>query len=67
MWRHMRSRTTASSTCLAKGAVDLSRGRVIVKRLDAIQNLGSIDVLCCDKTGTLTEDRVVLELHLDVA
>ncbi|MDI9589551.1 MAG: magnesium-translocating P-type ATPase [Acidobacteriota bacterium] len=54
------------TTCLAKGAVDLSRGRVIVKRLDAIQNLGSIDVLCCDKTGTLTEDRVVLERHLDV-
>ena len=55
------------TTCLAKGAVDLSHGRVIVKRLDAIQNLGSIDVLCCDKTGTLTEDRVVLERHLDVA
>lgn len=54
------------STCLAKGAVDLSRGRVIVKRLDAIQNLGSIDMLCSDKTGTLTEDRVVLERHLDV-
>lgn len=54
------------TTCLSKGAVDLSRGRVIVKRLDAIQNLGSIDVLCCDKTGTLTEDRVVLERHLDV-
>ncbi|MDO5708642.1 MAG: HAD-IC family P-type ATPase, partial [Coriobacteriales bacterium] len=54
------------TTCLAKGAVDLSKGRVIVKRLDAIQNLGSIDVLCCDKTGTLTEDRVVLERHLDV-
>lgn len=55
------------TTCLAKGAVDLSRERVVVKRLDAIQNLGSIDVLCCDKTGTLTEDRVVLELHLDVS
>lgn len=54
------------TTCLAKGAVDLSQGRVIVKRLDAIQNLGSIDLLCCDKTGTLTEDRVVLERHLDV-
>ena len=54
------------TTCLAKGAVDLSRGRVIVKRLDAIQNLGSIDTLCSDKTGTLTEDRVVLERHLDV-
>lgn len=55
------------TTCLAKGAVDLSRSKVVVKRLDAIQNLGSIDVLCCDKTGTLTEDRVVLERHLDVA
>lgn len=54
------------TTCLAKGAVDLSRGRVIVKRLDAIQNLGSIDMLCSDKTGTLTEDRVVLERHLNV-
>ena len=54
------------TTYLAKGAVDLSRGRVIVKRLDAIQNLGSIDTLCSDKTGTLTEDRVVLERHLDV-
>ncbi len=55
------------TACLAKGAVDLSRERVIVKRLDAMQNLGAIDVLCCDKTGTLTEDRVVLERHLDVA
>lgn len=52
--------------CLGKGAVDLSRDRVIVKRLDAISDLGAIDVLCCDKTGTLTEDRVALELHLDV-
>ena len=57
---------TIVTTCLAKGAVELSRGRVIVKRLDSIQNLGSIDLLCCDKTGTLTEDRVVLERHLDV-
>lgn len=53
--------------CLAKGAVDLSRDKVIVRRLDAIQDLGSIDVLCCDKTGTLTEDRVSLVLHLDVS
>jgi Mg2+-importing ATPase len=53
-------------TCLAKGAVDLSRDRVIVKRLDAIQNLGAMDVLCTDKTGTLTEDHVVLERHLDL-
>ena len=54
------------TTCLAKGAVDLSRDRVIVKRLDAIQNLGAMDVLCTDKTGTLTEDHVVLERHLDL-
>ncbi len=54
------------TTCLGKGAVDLSRDRVIVKRLDAIQDLGAVDVLCTDKTGTLTEDRIVLERHLDV-
>ena len=54
------------TTCLGKGAVDLSRDHVIVKRLDAIQDLGAIDVLCTDKTGTLTEDRIVLERHLDV-
>lgn len=54
------------TTCLAKGAVDLSHDRVIVKRLDAIQNLGAMDVLCTDKTGTLTEDHVVLERHLDL-
>ena len=52
--------------CLGKGAVDLSRDRVIVKRLDAVSDLRAIDVLCCDKTGTLTEDRVALERHLDV-
>ncbi|MCH4083885.1 MAG: magnesium-translocating P-type ATPase [Olsenella sp.] len=54
------------TTCLAKGAVDLSHDEVIVKRLDAIQSLGAMDVLCTDKTGTLTEDRVMLERHLDV-
>ena len=54
------------TTCLGKGAVDLSRDHVIVKRLDAIQDLGAIDVLCTDKTGTLTEDRIVLERYLDV-
>lgn len=54
------------TVCLGKGAVDLSEDRVIVKRLDAISDLGAIDVLCCDKTGTLTEDRVILERHLDV-
>ena len=54
------------TSCLGKGAVDLSRDHVIVKRLDAIQDLGAIDVLCTDKTGTLTEDRIVLERHLDL-
>lgn len=54
------------TTCLGKGAIDLSHSRVIVKRLDSIQDLGAIDVLCTDKTGTLTEDRIVLECHLDV-
>ena len=50
---------------LARGAVAMSRRKVIVKRLNAIQNLGAMDVLCTDKTGTLTEDRVVLEKHVD--
>ena len=54
------------TTCLGKGAINLSHSRVIVKRLDSIQDLGAIDVLCTDKTGTLTEDRIVLERHLDV-
>ena len=54
------------TTCLGKGAVDLSHSHVIVKRLDSIQDLGAVDVLCTDKTGTLTEDRIVLERHLDV-
>ena len=50
---------------LAKGAVFLSRKQVIVKHLDAIQNFGAMDVLCTDKTGTLTEDRILVERHLD--
>lgn len=50
---------------LAKGAQMMSRARVIVKRLAAIQDLGAMDVLATDKTGTLTEDRIVLERHLD--
>jgi Mg2+-importing ATPase len=54
------------TTTLAKGAVVLSRQKVIVKRLDAIQNFGAMDVLCTDKTGTLTQDRIVLERHTDV-
>ncbi|QOY89393.1 magnesium-translocating P-type ATPase [Paludibaculum fermentans] len=51
---------------LARGAVNMSRKKVIVKRLHSIQNFGAMDVLCSDKTGTLTQDRVVLERHLDV-
>ena len=50
---------------LAKGARAMAARRVIVKRLDAIQNLGAIDVLCTDKTGTLTEDHIALERHSD--
>ena len=55
------------SVCLSKGAIAMSRKKVIVKRLNAIQNFGGMDVLCTDKTGTLTEDRVVLERHCNVA
>jgi P-type Mg2+ transporter len=51
---------------LARGAVSMSRRKVIVKRLNAIQNLGAMDVLCTDKTGTLTQDQVILLKHLDV-
>src|SRR6185312_8576756 len=54
------------SVCLAKGALAMSRRKVIVKRLDAIQNFGGMDMLCTDKTGTLTEDRVVLMRHCNV-
>lgn len=54
------------TTCLARGAVVMAREKVIIRRLNAIQNLGSMDVLCTDKTGTLTRDRVELELHLNV-
>ncbi|EHP39495.1 magnesium-translocating P-type ATPase [Cupriavidus basilensis OR16] len=52
---------------LAKGALAMSRRKVIVKRLSAIQNLGAMDVLCTDKTGTLTQDRIILKKHVDLA
>ena len=55
------------SVCLSKGAISMSRKKVIVKRINAIQNFGGMDVLCTDKTGTLTEDRVVLQRHCNVA
>jgi len=54
------------NTNLAKGAVALSKKKVIVKRLSAIQNLGSMDILCTDKTGTITEDRVVMIDYVNV-
>ena len=51
---------------LSKGALAMSRRKVIVKRLNAIQNFGAMDVLCTDKTGTLTQGKILLEKHLDV-
>jgi Mg2+-importing ATPase len=51
---------------LSKGALAMARKKVIVKRLNAIQNFGAMDVLCTDKTGTLTKGKIVLEKHLDV-
>jgi Mg2+-importing ATPase len=54
------------TVCLSKGAIAMSKKKVIVKRLNSIQNLGAMDVLCTDKTGTLTMDHVVLERHCDV-
>ncbi|MEW5791653.1 MAG: magnesium-translocating P-type ATPase [Pseudomonadota bacterium] len=54
------------TSTLAKGAVFLSRKKVIVKRLDAIQSFGAMDVLCTDKTGTLTQDKIFLARHVDV-
>ncbi|NOT10401.1 MAG: magnesium-translocating P-type ATPase [Methylococcaceae bacterium] len=53
------------SVTLSRGALHMAKKRVIVKRLTAIQNLGSMDVLCTDKTGTLTEAKIRLEQHLD--
>ncbi|MBU3895115.1 magnesium-translocating P-type ATPase [Serratia rubidaea] len=55
------------SSNLAKGAIAMSRRKVVVKRLNAIQNFGAMDVLCTDKTGTLTQDRIILEHHLDAS
>lgn len=51
---------------LAKGAVVMSKSKVIVKQLNAIQNFGAMDILCTDKTGTLTQDKVILVMHLDM-
>ncbi len=54
------------SSSLSKGAVRMSKKKTIVKKLDAIQSFGAINILCTDKTGTLTEDKIVLEKYLDI-
>ena len=54
------------TACLAKGAVSMSKKQTIVKNLNSIQNFGAMDILCTDKTGTLTQDNVVLEYHWNV-
>jgi P-type Mg2+ transporter len=54
------------SVCLSKGAMAMSRKKVIVKRLNAIQNFGAMDVFCTDKTGTLTMDHIILELYCNI-
>lgn len=54
------------TTCLAKGAVTMSKKKTIIKNLNSIQNFGAMDILCTDKTGTLTQNKVILEYHLDV-
>ncbi|MBY0379644.1 MAG: magnesium-translocating P-type ATPase, partial [Burkholderiales bacterium] len=54
------------TSTLAKGAVLMSRRKVIVKRLDAIQSFGAMNILCTDKTGTLTQDKICLERHTDI-
>jgi Mg2+-importing ATPase len=54
------------TSTLAKGAVTMSKRKVIIKRLDAIQNFGAMNILCTDKTGTLTQDKICLERHIDI-
>ena len=54
------------AVCLSRGALEMASRRVIVKHLDSIQNLGAMDILCTDKTGTLTLDRIILERHCDL-
>lgn len=54
------------SSSLSKGAVNMSKKKTIVKKLDSIQNFGAMNILCTDKTGTLTEDKIVLEKYLNI-
>ena len=55
------------SSSLSKGAVKMSKKKTIVKSLDSIQSFGAMNILCTDKTGTLTEDKIVLEKYLDIS
>ena len=55
-----------TASTLAKGAVDMSKKKTIVKRLSSIQTFGQMNILCTDKTGTLTEDEIVLEKYMDI-
>ena len=54
------------SSSLSKGAIKMSKKKTIVKKLDSIQSFGAMNILCTDKTGTLTEDKIVLEKYLDI-
>ncbi|MGN1298549.1 MAG: magnesium-translocating P-type ATPase, partial [Candidatus Scatovivens sp.] len=54
------------SSSLSKGAIKMSKKKTIVKKLDSVQSFGSMNILCTDKTGTLTEDKIVLEKYLDI-
>ncbi|HSK68155.1 MAG TPA: HAD-IC family P-type ATPase, partial [Candidatus Limnocylindria bacterium] len=55
-----------TTSTLAKGALDMSRRKTIIKKLSSIQTFGEMDVLCTDKTGTLTRDKIILEKYMDV-
>ena len=55
------------AVCLSRGALVMADRKVIVKHVDSIENLGAMDILCTDKTGTLTQDRIILQRHCDVA
>ncbi|MDR1364098.1 MAG: magnesium-translocating P-type ATPase [Oscillospiraceae bacterium] len=54
------------ATCLSKGAVSMSKKKTVIKNLNSMQNFGAMNILCTDKTGTLTEDKIILELHINV-
>ena len=55
------------TTCLSQGAISMSKKKTIIKNLSSIQNFGAMNILCTDKTGTLTEDRIVLEIYINAS